>query len=359
MTRRWDAMPDHEKRPESAGPPGPPGGIGRRRTLRLLAAFAGIGFPGFAAAGAAAIARRDMVLWRWRGMALGAQAELAVAHPDVATAKHLVGLALGEVERLEAIFSLYRPDSALVQLNSRGYIDRPPLELVELLARSRGWSRLTDGAFDVTVQPLWTLYRSHFSRPDADRDGPPLRELEEATRLVDYRGLEVGSDRIRMARPGMAITLNGIAQGYITDRVADLLRGEGLDRVLVSLGEIRGVGRSSEDRAWRVGLEAPGGSGDLLETIELADQAVATSSAAGLRFDRAGRFHHLLDPLSGGCAQGYRSASVVAARACDADALSTALAVAGRPCLTEAALRDLGVTRITVVEGEGRVRRLL
>ncbi len=352
-------MPHFEKHSAGAGAPGPPSGIGRRRTLRLLAAVAGVGFPGLAEAGAAAIAGRDLPLWRWRGTALGAEAELAVAHPEAAAAKRLVGLALGEVERLEAIFSLYRPDSALVQLNAGQHVDHPPLELVELLTRAQGWSRRTGGAFDVTVQPLWALLSRHFSRPGAAPGGPPPRELAAAAELVGHRGLEVAPDRIRLARPGMAVTLNGIAQGYITDRVADLLRGEGLDRVLVSLGEIRAVGRPSDDRAWRVGVKAPGPSGDLLETIDLADQAVATSSAAGLRLDRAGRFHHLLDPLRGGCAQGYRSASVVAARACDADALSTALAVAGQPCLTEAALRDLGVTRITVVEDDGRVHRLL
>lgn len=352
-------MPHLEKRPAGAGSPGPPGAIGRRRTLRLLAAVAGVGFPGLAGAGAAAIAGRDVPLWRWRGTALGAEAELAVAHPEPAAAKRLVGLALGEVERLEAIFSLYRHDSALVRLNAGQHIDHPPLELVELLTRAQDWSRRTGGAFDVTVQPLWALLSRHFSRPGADRGGPPPRDLAAAAGLVGQRGLEVAPARIRLARPGMAVTLNGIAQGYITDRVADLLRGEGLDRVLVSLGEIRGVGRPADGRAWRIGLEAPGGSGGLPETIELADQAVATSSVAGLRFDQAGRFHHLLDPLSGGCARGYRSASVVAERACDADALSTALAVAGRPLLAAAVLRDLGVTRITVVEDDGRVRRLL
>jgi thiamine biosynthesis lipoprotein len=246
-----------------------------------------------------------------------------------------------------------------VHLNTQGQIDHPPLELVELLSRAQGWSRRTDGAFDVTVQSLWALYSRHFSRDGASRDGPPPRELAEAAGLVDYRGLEVAPDRIRLTRPGMAVTLNGIAQGYITDRVADLLRAEGLDRVLVSLGELRAVGRPGDGLPWRVGLQAPGRSGGVLETVELVDTAVATSSVSGLRFDPDGRFHHLFDPRSGDCARGYQTASVVAERACDADALSTALAVAGRPCLSDAVLRDLGVMRITVVEGDGSVRRLL
>ncbi len=100
-------------------------------------------------------------------------------------------------------------------------------------------------------------------------------------------------------------------------------------------------------------------SDGLRETVEEVDTAVATSSVSGLRFDRDGRFHHLFDPRSGGCARGYQTASVVADRACDADALSTALVVARQPCLSKAVLRDLGVRRITVVDGNGSVRRLL
>ncbi len=335
-----------------------PGAIGRRRTLCLLAAAAGAGLPGLAGAGGSAAAR-DVPIWRWRGAALGAQAELVVAHPDLAAAKRLVGLALAEVERLEAIFSLYRPDSAVARLNARGEIDRPPLELVELLSHAQALSQVTGGAFDVTVQPLWALYRRHFARPDADPDGPPPGALAAAVELVGYPGLEVSPARVRFARPGMAVTLNGIAQGYITDRVADLLRAEGLDRVLVSLGELRGVGGPADGRSWRVGLGGPDGpDGGPAQTIEIVDQAVATSSPSGLRFDPAGRFHHLLDPRSGGCAHNYRSVSVVARRAGDADALSTALCVAGRPCLPAAALASLGVARTIVSDGDGRVRSL-
>jgi len=331
---------------------GPARGIGRRRALRLFAAAAGVVFPGLAQGAGKVTAGRDLPVWRWQGTALGAQAELAVAHPEPDVAKRLVGLALGEVERLEAVFSLYRPDSALVRLNSEGRVDHPPLDLVELLTRAQGWSRRTHGAFDVTVQPLWRLYSRHFAGESADPSGPPPRDVAEAAGMVDYRELEVVPGRVRLVRPGMAVTLNGIAQGYITDRVADLLRAEGLDRVLVSLGEIRGVGRAADGLPWRVGLGPS-------ETVELTDTALATSSAAGLRFDPDGRFHHLFDPRSGGCARGFQTATVVADGACDADALSTALAVAGWLDLSDAALRDLGVKRVMVTEDDGGLNQLL
>ena len=288
--------------------------IGRRRTLSLLAATAGLGLVGPAASGGPPATR-------WQGSALGARAQLVIHHPDPATGRRLVTLALAEVERLERIFSLHRPDSALVRLNREGRLDAPPLELVTLLERARFWSVWSGGAFDATVQPLWALYRDHFAAPAADPAGPPLQAVRAARDLVDYRGLDIGTRRIAFARPAMAVTLNGIAQGYITDRVADLLRGEGMTRVLVDLGEIQALGQAPGGRPWRIGLAGRD------ETLQVVDRAVATSAADGTLFEASGRFHHLLDPKSGRPAPGRGTVTVVARRAGDADALSTALSV--------------------------------
>ena len=111
-------------------------GLTRRRTLRLFAGVSGFALTGALAGRAVA----EVAPYRWHGIALGAQASLAVYHPDPARAEALVVLALSEIERLERIFSLYLPDSALVRLNASGRLDQPPLELVALLDRARLWS---------------------------------------------------------------------------------------------------------------------------------------------------------------------------------------------------------------------------
>ncbi len=185
-------------------------------------------------------------------------------------------------------------------------------------------SELSAGAFDVTVQPLWRLYAAHFGSPDADPNGPSDAAIAEALALVDYHGVTVASDSIRLAGSGMAVTLNGIAQGYITDSVAELLRAEGLDSVLIDLGEIRALGDHPEGRPWSVGLKDPGDAARITRRLELRDRALATSAGAGTRFDAQGRHHHLFDPRSGRSAQRYTSVSVVAETATRADALSTA-----------------------------------
>ncbi|MBC8339728.1 MAG: FAD:protein FMN transferase [Rhodospirillales bacterium] len=261
---------------------------------------------------------------RWRGVALGADAALTLRHPDPARADAIIGACMAEVRRLEKIFSLYRPDSALVRLNRDGRLPAPPLELVDLLGRAHGYAEATGGAFDVTVQPLWRLYAEHFTRPGADSAGPSLKAIEETRARVDFRNLRIEVQEIAFTKPGMALTLNGIAQGYITDRVADLLRGFGMTDVLVNMGETRALGGHPDGRPWRVGLENPGSEKTPLPRIDLRDAAIATSGGYGFVFTPGCRHHHILDPRTGVSPARWRRVSVIAADATTADALSTA-----------------------------------
>ncbi|CAO3460535.1 FAD:protein FMN transferase (EC 2.7.1.180) @ FAD:protein FMN transferase NosX (EC 2.7.1.180) [Azospirillum argentinense] len=294
----------------------------RRRFLGIAAAAAGLALlpGGLRAAGAP--------VRTWRGVALGADSVLQLAHPDPAEADRLIALCLEEVARLERVFSLYRTDSALARLNRDGVLDAPPADLVRLLSEAAAFSRRTDGAFDPTVQPLWQLYAGHFARPGADPAGPPEAVLRAARELVDHRKLRVEPGRIAFAGRGMAVTLNGIAQGYVTDRVSERLRAEGMTDVLVDLGEIRALGHHPSGRPWSVGLADPLVDGRNAGTLEIADRAVATSGGYGTPFDPAGRFTHLFDPATGGCAREWLAVTVLAPDATTADALSTALSVA-------------------------------
>jgi thiamine biosynthesis lipoprotein len=307
----------------------------RRRFLGIAASVGGLALlpPWTARAGTAQAAGTDLRIWR--GTALGADACLQLHHPDPAEADRLIRLCLDEVARLEQVFSLYRPDSALARLNRTGKLADPPLDMVRLLNEAAQFSRLTEGAFDVTVQPLWQLHAEHFARPGADPAGPPTVAIEAIRSLVDYRALRIDEDRISFSRRGMAATLNGIAQGYITDRVADRLRAEGMTRVLVDMGEVLAMGAHPDGRPWRVALPAgDDGTGDggqddggtrFAGILGIADTAVATSSSRATRFDPAGRFGHIFNPATGRCTTRPLSVTVTASNATAADALSTAL----------------------------------
>lgn len=282
--------------------------ISRRRFLLVAAAAAGL-------PRAAAAAVRPV---EWRGVALGAPARLVLHHPDRAAALALLRDCRAEIERLENIFSLYRPGSSLVRLNRDGRLAAPPLDLVRCLGEALRMAALSRGAFDPSVQPLWALYARHFAAPDADPAGPSAADIAAARARVDWRKVGLAPSAITLA-PGMALTLNGIAQGYASDRVAELLRSRGAGTVLVHLGETRGLGRPA-DGGWRVGL--PDG-----RVMELSgDAAVATSSPDGTRFSPV--CHHLFDPATGRSAVAASEVTVRAPTAALADALSTTLAVA-------------------------------
>ena len=164
------------------------------------------------------------------------------------------------------------------------------------------------------------------------------------------RAVDPGRQRVRLPRPGMALTFNGIAQGYMTDRVADLLRNAGFDHVLVQLGETRALGGRQADQPWRVAAAD--------KVIAISNRAIATSSGPASRFDPRGRHHHLFDPRSGRSAASYRSVTVIAERATDADALSTALAVAP-PDQAGAILATMTMAEALLTMPDGSRRRLV
>ncbi|HUE47366.1 MAG TPA: FAD:protein FMN transferase [Aestuariivirgaceae bacterium] len=266
----------------------------------------------------------------WRGVAMGAMASMTLVHPDRDAARRLIERCLVEISRLEAIFSLYRPDSALVRLNAEGVLDHPPLELVEVLSFAASLARHSDGAFDATVQPLFELYARHFAEPHPDPAGPPPARLAEALALVDHREVDIASDRIALGRPGMKLTLNGIAQGYVTDRVAALLAAAGLENLLLDLGEVRGAGRRPDGKPWRAAIADPVDPTETLFTLDLPERpglpALATSGGYGMAFDPERRHHHIFDPATGQSAMHHASVTVSAPSALVADGLSTAIA---------------------------------
>lgn len=328
---------------------GPPGGAGeamtvngptRRKVLHLLAG---------AAAALATPAAAEVPVVRWRGVAFGAEAVVSIRDPDRTKAERALAACRGEIERIERVFSLRRRDSALARLNAEGAIEDPPAELVEALSFASHLSRISDGAFDVTVQPLWGIYvraqRNRFRRARAF-----AAAVDEARSRIDWRRLAVSADRIRFSSSGMATTLNGLVQGYATDRIAERLRSAGFPHVLVDLGELRGMGERRPGEPWRIGVGAPGHP-DVAAVIDLADGAVATSSPQATAFDAAVHHHHLFDPHTGRSAQSWSSVSVVAPTAMLADALSTAIAVAPRSA-AEALLAAGGGARAVLMDGD-------
>ncbi|GMP02408.1 MULTISPECIES: FAD:protein FMN transferase [Bradyrhizobium] len=319
----------------------------RRRFIRISAAAAGLGAlsPGHPA-------RAEVAPVTWRGTMLGAVATMEIHDEDRSRAERLISLACAEARRLERLFSLYLNDSALVELNRTGVLIDPAAEMVDLLSTSQHYSTVTGGLFDVTVQPLWELYARHFGQDDADPAGPAAAEVQTALARIGSSRLTISRDRIVMPK-GMTVTLNGIAQGYVTDKVVELLRAHGISRSLVDMGEPRAIGTRPDGRPWEIGIADPDIVDRTKTVLPIVDRAVSTSGGYGFQFDPRARFNHLFDPRSGGCAHRYRSVTTVSRCATAADALSTAFSL-----ISEDEIRSLlphvDIDRVHLIDGAGR-----
>jgi FAD:protein FMN transferase len=297
----------------------------RRRALRIVAAAAGLPLM-IAAVRATAPAGQ---FFNWQGEVLGALSELTLWHTDAALARRTILKVRSEIARYERIFSLYQSDSEISRLNAAGSLAKPSPELRTLIDESQRFGVLSGGAFDISVQPLWRLYEAHFwSHTDIASD-ILARAQDVARERVDFRRIDTGAGRIAFAREGMAITLNSLAQGFITDAIADMLRNEGFESAVVDLGEFRTLGRHPEGHAWRIGIRDALAAQGVGHVIDLDDMALAVSGGYGTTFEPTGRFHHIFDPQTGASANKLADAAVVGPRATVANGLATAICVAG------------------------------
>lgn len=278
----------------------------RRRFLALSAcagAAAALGLP-------AAAAPRH----RWQGRALGTDVALTVAGGEERAARAYFEESSRALRAVEAQFSLFQ-GSELTRLNAMGRLPHPSAALRAVLTLAGRIHAATGGAFDPTVQPLWQARR-------AGGDETAARAL------AGWDGVAIAANEIRLARPGMALTLNGIAQGYAADVLADVAARHGLTEVLIDAGEIRATGRTG----WSARIESPDGTP--VRTLALRGRALATSAPYGTRIGPRGDRPHILS--ADGRPALWRVVSVSAPDAALADALSTAAVLMDRPAIDRA-----------------------
>lgn len=254
----------------------------------------------------------------WRGIALGAGARMSLAGVTDREAAPVFAAIEAEISRLERIFSLYRDDSDLARLNRSGTLAAPQPEMLEVLSLSDSLWRASDGRFDPAVQPLWRSLA----------DGRPAPDIAHARTLADWTGVSWSPAQVRLARPGMALTFNGVAQGYITDRIAGVLRARGFGDVMIDMGEVRALGSHPDGRPWRAGIADPGGQ--IVRQVQLSDRALATSAPFATRIGTGQRYGHIVAPADR-AAPLASLVSVSAPRAAVADGLSTAATLMTRP----------------------------
>lgn len=239
------------------------------------------------------------------------------------------------LDRINRLMSTYDPQSEVSRFNDQATMDWFAIssETAEVIALSQEISRLTGGAFDISVGPLVELWG--FGATARAQQIPTDRQIDDVLALVGYRNLHLLLEppAIRKQVPKLRIDLSAVAKGYAGDALAELLEQQGLSNYLVEVGgELRIAGYRGATDPWRVAIEKPlEGIRDVARIIELSDTGLATSgNYRNFYIDNGQRYAHTLDPVSGRPVR-HRLASVtvldpVCARA---DALATALMVMG------------------------------
>jgi len=242
-----------------------------------------------------------------------------------------------ELDRIDRLLSTYRRDSQLACVNktaSQAPVTICP-ETYLVLKKAKEYYQKTDGAFDITVAPLLTIWK----KAQKANHLPTPQQLHQAHQLV-------GSDKLKLSesapytvyftQPGLILNVNALAKGYAVDCVLSVLRRPGITAALVDIGgEIACFGRNRPDRDWLVGIQDPFApdNEDPFNTkpawvVTLHDCSVATSgNYRQYQTIQGKKYSHIIDPRSGQPAQKVPSVTVIAPLTIDADALATALSV--------------------------------
>lgn len=298
--------------------------LSRRQALKITA-VAGIGVALGAPVVSDLIRRARLHQVTVTRTQLGTAVTVTVVHPEADRAHAMVTGAFTEIERLEGILSRYRPDSPLARLNRAGRVDHAPAELTEVVGKALEYARLTDGAFDVTVAPVLDLY---VARARAGLEPPSAAEIDATLPRVGWRDVRVDGATLALARPGMSLTLDGIAKGYVVDRAVATLQGLGSERVLVEAGGDMAT-RVDEGDPWHVAIRDPRDERSSLGVVALRGTSLASSGDYQQYFSPDRSLNHIIDPRTGRSPLESSGATIQAATATDADALSTSVFVLG------------------------------
>jgi len=273
--------------------------------------------------------------------ALGAEAQITLyGRPQQAEAALLA--CRKEIKAIENAFSLYDPNSMLSRLNRDGVVSMDA-RFSSLLSHALHMANITNGSFDPTIQPLWqALSKNDDTRGDA---------IEQARQLIGWRNLKMTQGKARFARPGMAASFNGIAQGFAADRVTAILKEHGFKNILVNLGEFSAHG-TKQDTPWLLGIRDPV-SGRIAAEVTPDNIAIATSEPRGTLI--AGQ-PHIFDPLQR-AGERWASVTVEATEAWHADALSTAIAASPIDDATKL-LAAGNATRAWLIDASGNLQSI-
>ena len=236
--------------------------------------------------------------------------------------------ALALCDKYEKIFSRTRTDSEIYLLNEGklpqedGYYILSE-ECAELIGKGLYYSELSGGAFDITIEPLSSLW----DFTSGEKQIPDSQTLVEAQKHVGYEKVELKGNKIRFQEDGMGLELGAIAKGYIADKIKEFLISEGVESAVIDLGgNVLCIGARPDGEAFRVGIQKPfADRNETVATAGIRDRSVVSSGIYERYFEKDGKlYHHILNPKSGyPYENGFTAVTILSDESVDGDGLST------------------------------------
>jgi thiamine biosynthesis lipoprotein len=259
---------------------------------------------------------------------MGTRCAVQLWAEDAAAGEASIEAVFAEMRRIDALMSTYKADSEVSRLNASAAAAPMVIsaELFALLETSQEYSRLSNGAFDITYASVGYLYDYRA------RQRPDDASIAAALPGVDFRQLRLDPVRrtVSFGRPGMRIDLGGIAKGHAVDRGIEVLRSRGVARAMVNAGGDTRVIGDRFGQPWVIGIRHPDRSDEVVLRIPLVDAAFSTSGDYERYFDEDGvRYHHILDPKTGQSPDALRSVTVIASTATRTDGLTKSVFIMG------------------------------
>lgn len=228
---------------------------------------------------------------------------------------------------LEKEFNLFNKESLLNKVNGQSEQTIEDKHFINLLNLGLDYSRKTDGTFDMTMGAVRMLYPIGKENPI-----PPEREaIKKALSVSGYKKITFTDKKLEKPRD-LIIDTGGILKGYAVDLAIARIKELGITDALVNGGgNIRVMGKNVKGEAWKIGVQNPRVSGEIIGVLPLDNEAVATSGDyQRYFFHKNVRYHHIIDPVTGEPARKAISATVICPDAVTADAYSTAVFVMGK-----------------------------
>lgn len=295
---------------------------------------------------------RKRPLIKQRELLMNTVAEITVYRPED---KPAVAAAFNAIKDIEKLASRFLPASELNKINANA--GRVPVKvndiLFDMIEMSVHFSKMSDGAFDITVGPVVSLW-SIGTKQSIPRD----KEIREKLKLVSYKNivLDRAKKTVFLKNTGMQIDLGGVAKGYAVDRAIEVLKGQQVARAMVQLGgEIGFLGQPPSGKFRNIGIQHPRDNKKIIALMSITDEQVSTSGDYFRYFVHNGvRYHHILDPHNGYPARGCQAVTVITDKKSDADILATTVFVLG-PEKGMNLIESLPGTGCVIVTADGRI----